>query len=155
MFRGGMMEKPDAYLGKEVNRMKQENITWNIRRLGSASQPHAILDGKNVLMMCTNNYLGLSTHPKLKKAMIDATEKFGVGAGAVPGLSGNSELQKDFEEKLAKFKEVEATDTVGHNSISEVWFDGTGIRYVFIQISNADGSTGTEAGDIACFYRYF
>ena len=52
-------------------------------------------------------------------------------------------------------KEVEATDTVGHNTISEVWFDGTGIRYVFIQISSADGSTGTEAGDIAVFYRYF
>ncbi len=52
-------------------------------------------------------------------------------------------------------KEVESTDTIGHNSMAEVWFDGTGIRYVFIQISNADGSTGTEAGDIAVFYRYF
>ena len=52
-------------------------------------------------------------------------------------------------------KEVESTDTVGHNTIAEVWFDGTGIRYVFIQISDADGSTGTEAGDIAVFYRYF
>ena len=52
-------------------------------------------------------------------------------------------------------KEVESTDTIGHNSVAEVWFDGTGIRYVFIQISDADGSTGTEAGDIACFYRYF
>ena len=52
-------------------------------------------------------------------------------------------------------KEVESTDTTGHNTISEVWFDGTGLRYIFIQISDADGSTGTEAGDIACFYRYF
>ena len=52
-------------------------------------------------------------------------------------------------------KEVESTDIVGHNSIAEVWFDGTGLRYIFPQISDADGSTGTEAGDIACFYRYF
>ena len=52
-------------------------------------------------------------------------------------------------------KEVESTDVDGHNSIAEVWFDATGIRYVFIQISSADGSTGTEAGDIAVFYRYF
>jgi len=52
-------------------------------------------------------------------------------------------------------KEVESTDATGHDTISEVWFDGTGIRYIFIQISDADGSTGTEAGDIACFYRYF
>ncbi len=52
-------------------------------------------------------------------------------------------------------KEVESTDTIGHNSVAEVWLDGTGLRYWFIQISNADGSTGTEAGDISCFYRYF
>ena len=52
-------------------------------------------------------------------------------------------------------KEVEATDSTGHNTISELWFDGTGVRYVFVQISSADGSTGTEAGDIAVFYRYF
>ena len=52
-------------------------------------------------------------------------------------------------------KEVEATDTVGHNSVGEIWFDMTGLRYVFPQILDADGSTGTEAGDIACFFRYF
>lgn len=52
-------------------------------------------------------------------------------------------------------KEVESTDTTGHNSVAEVWLDGTGLRYWFIQISSADGSTGTEAGNISCFYRYF
>lgn len=53
-------------------------------------------------------------------------------------------------------KDVESTeDTTGRNSIAEVWFDATGFRYFFIQISSADGSTGTEAGDIACFYRFF
>lgn len=52
-------------------------------------------------------------------------------------------------------KNVEATDEVGHNTVSEVWMDDTGSRYWFIQISDADGSTGTEAGDISVFYRYF
>jgi hypothetical protein len=52
-------------------------------------------------------------------------------------------------------KEVEVTDDVGRNSIGEIWFDLTGLRYVFIQISDADGSTGTEAGDVSCFFRYF
>ena len=52
-------------------------------------------------------------------------------------------------------KEVESTDITGHDAISEVWFDGTGLRHIFIQISDADGSSGTEAGDIACYYRYF
>lgn len=52
-------------------------------------------------------------------------------------------------------KEVESTDIVGHNTVAEVWLDATGSRYWFIQISDADGSTGTEAGDISVFYRYF
>ena len=52
-------------------------------------------------------------------------------------------------------KEVESTDTIGHNTMAEVWFDMTGLRFIFIQISDADGSTGTEAGDISCFYRFF
>jgi len=55
----------------------------------------------------------------------------------------------------ACLKEVESTDTTGHNSIAHIWFDATGLRYFFIEISDADGSTGTEAGDIACYYRYF
>ncbi len=52
-------------------------------------------------------------------------------------------------------KEVEVTDDTGRNSVGEIWFDMTGLRYVFVQISNADGSTGTEAGDVSCFFRYF
>ena len=52
-------------------------------------------------------------------------------------------------------KEVEVTDTVGRNSVGEIWFDITGLRYIFIQISDADNSTGTEAGNISCYYRYF
>lgn len=52
-------------------------------------------------------------------------------------------------------KEVESTDTTGHNTVAEVWLDDTGSRFWFIQISDADGSTGTEAGDISVFYRYF
>ena len=52
-------------------------------------------------------------------------------------------------------KEVESTDIIGHNSIAEVWLDMTALRYLFIQISDSDGSTGTEAGDIACYFRYF
>ena len=52
-------------------------------------------------------------------------------------------------------KDVESTSTTGRNSIAEIWMDDTGSRYWFMQISDADGSTGTEAGDISVFYRYF
>lgn len=52
-------------------------------------------------------------------------------------------------------KEMESTDEGGHNSVAELWFDTSGVRYIMIQISDADGTTGTEAGDIACYYRYW
>ncbi len=52
-------------------------------------------------------------------------------------------------------KEVESTNETGRNTVAEVWFDAAGSRYFFIQISDADGSTGTEAGDISVFFRYF
>ncbi len=52
-------------------------------------------------------------------------------------------------------KRVTSSDTIGHNSIAEVWLDMTSLRFLFVQISDADGSTGTEAGDIACYFRYF
>lgn len=103
------MAKPDAFLGEEVQRLKKENLAWVLRELQSASQPHAKVDGKDVLMLCTNNYLGLSTHPKLIKAMCDATQKYGAGAGAVPVLSGNMSLHYEFQKKFAKFKKVEAS----------------------------------------------
>ncbi|MFH1240659.1 MAG: aminotransferase class I/II-fold pyridoxal phosphate-dependent enzyme [Candidatus Diapherotrites archaeon] len=103
------MARPDAFLGEEVARLKKENLAWTLRELQSASQPHARVDGKEVLMMCTNNYLNLSTHPKVVNAMIEATKKWGAGAGAVPVLSGNTSLQKEFETKFAKFKGVEAS----------------------------------------------
>jgi len=100
--------KADDFLGKEVERLKKESLNWKLRELQSASRPHAKVDGRDVLMMCTNNYLGLSTHPKLIKAMTDATKEWGVGAGAVPVLSGNTTLQRKFEKKFAKFKGSEA-----------------------------------------------
>ena len=52
-------------------------------------------------------------------------------------------------------KEVECTDATGRNSVGEIWFDLTGLRYIFVQITSADGSTGTEAGDVSCYFRYF
>ena len=73
------MSSPEDYLKEEVKRLENEGLAWKLRELQSASKPHAVVDGKEVLMICTNNYLGLATHPKLIKAMCEATEKWGVG----------------------------------------------------------------------------
>lgn len=97
------------FLAKEVEELKKNSLDWKIRFLESPSKPHAIVDGKEVLMLNTNNYLGLATHPRIIKAAQEAIEKYGFGAGAVPVISGTFDLTKQFEENFAKFKEVEAS----------------------------------------------
>lgn len=104
-----MKRNPTAFLKEEMKDLKENNLEWTIRHLEDASKPHSIVNGREVLMLNTNNYLGLATHPKIKKAMRDAVEKYGAGAGAVPVIAGTFDLTKEFEEKMAEFKEVEAS----------------------------------------------
>lgn len=104
-----MKRDPVAFLKAEMSDLRNQNLEWVIRYLEKGSQPHSIVDGKKVLMLNTNNYLGLATHPKIIQAAIDATKKYGAGAGAVPVIAGSFDLTKQFEEKFAEFKEVEAS----------------------------------------------
>jgi glycine C-acetyltransferase len=104
-----MKRNPVAFLKEEMDELKKNNLEWIIRYLEEGSQPHSTVDGKKVLMLNTNNYLGLATHPKIIQASIDATRKYGAGAGAVPVIAGSFDLTKIFQDKFAKFKEVEAS----------------------------------------------
>jgi glycine C-acetyltransferase len=76
--------------------------------LESASAAEALFDGKDVINLASNNYLGLTTHPKLREAALDATRRFGVGSGAVRTISGTMTLHMQLEERIARFKNVEA-----------------------------------------------
>lgn len=104
-----MKREPEAFLKEEIKNIYDSNLNWVIRHLEASSKPHSVVDGKQVLMLNTNNYLGLATHPKVMQASIDATKKYGAGAGAVPVIAGTFDLTKEFQEKFAKFKEVEAS----------------------------------------------
>jgi glycine C-acetyltransferase len=104
-----MKRDPEAFLKEEMKELRTNNLEWIIRYLEQGSKPHSVVDGKEVLMLNTNNYLGLATHPKIIQAAIDATKKYGAGAGAVPVIAGSFDLTKEFQEKFAKFKEVEAS----------------------------------------------
>lgn len=104
-----MKRDPEAFLKEEMKELRSNNLEWIIRYLEQGSKPHSIVDGKEVLMLNTNNYLGLATHPKIIQATIDATKKYGAGAGAVPVIAGSFDLTKEFQEKFAQFKEVEAS----------------------------------------------
>jgi len=103
------MRNPIDFLKEDMTELRKNNLEWIIRYLEGGSKPHCIVNGKEVLMLNTNNYLGLATHPKIIQASIDATKKYGAGAGAVPVIAGSFDLTREFQEKFAKYKEVEAS----------------------------------------------
>jgi glycine C-acetyltransferase len=102
---------PTKYLGEEYQRLVRENLNWELKVLESASEPICIVNGKEVLMLCANNYLNLATHPKVVKAMIEATQKYGAGAGSDRSISGNMTLHEELDRRLAKFKNAPASLT--------------------------------------------
>ncbi|MBY8992202.1 MAG: aminotransferase class I/II-fold pyridoxal phosphate-dependent enzyme [Candidatus Lokiarchaeota archaeon] len=104
-----MKRDPVAFLKEDMTELRNNNLEWIIRYLEEGSKPHSTVDGKKVLMLNTNNYLGLATHPKIIQAAIEATKKYGAGAGAVPVIAGSFDLTREFQDKFAKFKEVEAS----------------------------------------------
>jgi len=81
-----------GFLKADYEALVAQSLNWNIRVLQGPSQPHSIVDGKNVLMLCSNNYLNLSNHPKLKEAAIKAVQSHGAGSGSVRAIAGTMDL---------------------------------------------------------------
>ncbi len=104
-----MKRDPTSFLKEEYEELVKAGLNWILKVLSGPSQPWTIVDGKRVLMMCANNYLGLANHPKVKEAAKEAIEKYGVGAGSDRSISGNMEIHHELEETLAKFKGAEAS----------------------------------------------
>ena len=105
------MRNPISFLRKEYEELVEKALDWKLKTLQGPSKPFSTVDGREVLMLCSNNYLGLTTHPKLVKAAIEAIETHGVGSGAVRPLSGTMDLHMELERRLAKFKGAEASLT--------------------------------------------
>jgi len=97
-----------SFLDEELKQLRDQGLLNTIRTIGTAMGAWIEVDGKKVLNMCANNYLGFANHPELKKAAQDAIEKYGVGPAAVRSIAGTMTLHNELEEKLAKFKNVEA-----------------------------------------------
>jgi glycine C-acetyltransferase len=98
-------------LRKELDGLDKDDLLWRIRTLQSPSAPHAKVDGKNVLVLCSNNYLGLANHPKLKQAAIAATRKYGAGSGSVRVIAGTMDIHLKLEKVLADYRRVESAIT--------------------------------------------
>ncbi len=105
------MRDPTRFLSIEYQELVDKALDWRLKTIQGPSEPVAMVDGREVLILCSNNYLGLTTHPKLKEAAIQATRKYGVGSGAVRAISGTMDLHMELERRLAKFKGSEASLT--------------------------------------------
>jgi glycine C-acetyltransferase len=103
-----MPEDKLAFLREEYLSLEAAGLDWKLRTLQSNSAPRCIVDGKSVIMLCSNNYLNLTTHPKLKEAAKGAIDTHGVGSGSVRAIAGNMDLHLQLEKKLAEFKHAEA-----------------------------------------------
>ena len=102
------MSNPLSYLHDQLEQWRAEGTFQRLRILQTASAAEARFDGKQVINLASNNYLGLTTHPKLREAALEAIRKFGVGSGAVRTISGTMSIHMQLEERIAAFKNVEA-----------------------------------------------
>ncbi|HEV2206377.1 MAG TPA: aminotransferase class I/II-fold pyridoxal phosphate-dependent enzyme, partial [Candidatus Acidoferrales bacterium] len=96
------------FLREALEELKSKHLYFHLKVLEGEQKPIAIFDGKEVINLSSNNYLGLTNHPKLRRAAIEATRKYGVGSGAVRTIAGTMKSHMQLEEQIARFKRVEA-----------------------------------------------
>jgi len=97
-----------AHLTQALNDLRAKGTYFHLRVLDDQQAPVCHYDGKQVINLASNNYLGLANHPKLIEAALEATRKYGVGSGAVRTIAGTMRIHMELEEKIARFKNVEA-----------------------------------------------
>lgn len=97
-----------SYLREKIDELKKDGVYRKLPVLETPSEAEVILNGKKVINLSSNNYLGFANHPRLKKAAIEAVEKYGAGTGAVRTIIGNMDIHEELEALLAKFKKDEA-----------------------------------------------
>ena len=104
-----MPKSLERYLDEQIDGLKQQGLFRTFRILEGPQGARARIDGKEVINLSSNNYLGLATHPKLRAAAIGAIEELGVGSGAVRTIIGTMAIHEELERRLATFKHTEAT----------------------------------------------
>jgi glycine C-acetyltransferase len=97
-----------SFLGAEIDLLKEQGLYRSLRVLGGEQQAKTSFDGRQVVNLSSNNYLGLTTHPRLREAALDATRRLGVGSGSVRSIAGTMDIHLELERRLASFKNTEA-----------------------------------------------
>src|SRR6202048_5292617 len=100
--------KPLGFLSEQLEAWRKAGTYQRLRVLQSACQPVSRFDGREVINLASNNYLGLADHPKLIEAQVEAAKKYGAGSGAVRSISGTMSIHMELERRIAAFKHTEA-----------------------------------------------
>src|SRR5213596_4200575 len=103
-----MRSDPLAYLTTELECLKQQGLYRQLRILEGEQKPTTMFDHRSVVNLSSNNYLGLTTHPRLRERALDATRALGVGTGSVRTIAGTMAIHVELEQRLAAFKKTEA-----------------------------------------------
>ncbi len=103
------MAKDIPWMRERYEELASQNLQWEPPTLESASEPSCTVDGQQMIMLSANNYLNLTTHPKVIAASVAATEKYGAGSGSVRAISGTMDIHLEAERAVAEFKGVEAS----------------------------------------------
>jgi len=103
-----MRRDPLDYLSRELDSLKAQGLYRRLRVLEDEQKPKATFDHRQVVNLSSNNYLGLTTHPRLREAALNATRKLGVGSGSVRTIAGTMDIHMELERRLAAFKKTEA-----------------------------------------------
>ena len=98
-----------SWMSERLNQLKEQDLDWNPPILESASSAHCKVEGKDMIMLSANNYLNLTTHPRVVEAALEATRKYGAGSGSVRAIAGTLDIHLEAEKKAAEFKEVESS----------------------------------------------
>ncbi len=101
-------QNPLQYVTDELKDLRARGVAPKLRVLEGEQKPVSIFDGREVINLASNNYLGLTTHKTLRKAALDAVKRYGAGAGAVRTIAGTMKIHMELEEQIAAFKNVEA-----------------------------------------------
>jgi len=99
---------PTGWMRTEYENLVAQSLDWKLRTLQGPNAPRSLVDGKEVVMLCSNNYLNLTTHPKVKRAARQAIKTHGAGSGSVRPIAGNMDLHEELERRIAKFKRRDA-----------------------------------------------
>src|SRR5689334_20471073 len=103
-----MRSDPLSYLSAELDTLKQQGLYRHLRVLDDEQKPSTTVDHHHVVNLSSNNYLGLTTHPRLRERALDAVRRLGVGTGSVRTIAGTMEIHMELERRLAEFKKTEA-----------------------------------------------